>query len=96
MPNEVIFADVKSALTQIIALVKKDMLLEWRQRHALFGILLYVFSTVFVINLMVGEPEEKIWNALVWVVQLFVCVNAVAACFIIIRWFIPVISLRPS
>ncbi len=47
-----------------------------------FGILLYVFSTVFVINLMVREPEERMWNALFWVVQLFVCVNAVAKSFL--------------
>ncbi|MGN6509580.1 MAG: heme exporter protein CcmB [Chitinophaga sp.] len=73
---------MKSPLSQIIALVKKDLLLEWRQRHALFGILLYVFSTMFVINLMVKEPEDKIWNAMFWVVQLFVCVNAVAKSFL--------------
>ncbi|WP_343703432.1 heme exporter protein CcmB [Chitinophaga sp.] len=73
---------MKSSLSRIAALVKKDLLLEWRQRHALFGILLYVFSTVFVINLMVGQPEERIWNAMFWVVQLFVCVNAVAKSFL--------------
>lgn len=28
-----------------------------------------------------GEPEESIWNAMFWVVQLFVCVNAVAKGF---------------
>lgn len=73
---------VKSPITQIYALVRKDLLLEWRQRHALFGILLYVFSTVFVINLMVREPEDRMWNAMFWVVQLFVCVNAVAKSFV--------------
>lgn len=78
-----IFDPVKTKpVSRIFALVKKDLLLEWRQRHALFGILLYVFSTVFVINLMVKEPEEKIWNAMFWVVQLFVCVNAVAKSFL--------------
>ena len=58
------------------------MVLEWRQKHAFFGILLYVFSTVFVINLMIHQPDEKIWNALFWVVQLFVCVNAIAKSFL--------------
>lgn len=77
-----IFATVKSPFSQIIALVKKDLVLEWRQRHALFGILLYVFSTFFVVNLMVKEPEERIWNAMFWVVELFVCVNAVAKSFL--------------
>jgi heme exporter protein B len=29
-----------------------------------------------------GEPDEKVWNALFWVIQLFVCVNAVAKSFL--------------
>jgi heme exporter protein B len=70
-----------SALHQTITLVKKDILLELRQKYAFYGILLYIVSTVFVINLMIGKPEEKIWNALFWVVQLFVSVNAIAKSF---------------
>ncbi|WP_111599873.1 heme exporter protein CcmB [Chitinophaga skermanii] len=73
---------MNTAIQQIWFLVKKDLVLEWRQRHAFFGILIYVVSTVFVIQLMVHQPEEKIWNALFWVVQLFVCVNAVAKSFL--------------
>jgi heme exporter protein B len=70
-----------SALHQTLTLVKKDILLELRQKYAFYGILLYIVSTVFVINLMIGKPEEKIWNALFWVVQLFVSVNAIAKSF---------------
>lgn len=70
-----------TALHQTITLVKKDILLELRQKYAFYGILLYIVSTVFVINLMIGKPEEKIWNALFWVVQLFVSVNAIAKSF---------------
>ena len=73
---------MKTPLAQIITLVKKDLVLEWRQKHAFFGILLYIFTTVFVINLMMMKPEDKIWNALFWIIQLFVCVNAVAKSFI--------------
>jgi heme exporter protein B len=29
-----------------------------------------------------GQPEETVWNALFWVIQLFVCVNAVAKSFL--------------
>ena len=56
-------------------------MLELRQQHAFYGILLYIVSTVFVINMMMGKPEEQIWNALFWVVQLFVSVNAIAKSF---------------
>lgn len=66
----------------LIALLKKDLLLETRQQYSFFGILLYVASTIFVLKLAVNEPEEKIWNALFWVIQLFICVNAVAKSFL--------------
>jgi heme exporter protein B len=29
-----------------------------------------------------GQPEEKIWNGLFWMIQLFICVNAVAKSFL--------------
>lgn len=66
----------------ILSLVKKDILLEMRQQYTLYGILLYLASTVFVVYLTMGQPEDKIWNGLFWVVQLFVCINAVAKSFI--------------
>jgi heme exporter protein B len=67
---------------RILALVQKDLLLETRQQYTLYGILLYIASTTFVVYLAMGEPEEKVWNALFWVIQLFVCVNAVAKSFL--------------
>lgn len=67
---------------QIIALFKKDVLLEMRQQYTFYGVLLYVASTVFIIYLSTGEPETEIWNALFWIVQLFVAVNAVAKSFL--------------
>jgi len=66
----------------ISSLVKKDLLLETRQQYTFYGILLYVASTIFVVYLSVGEPEEKVWNSLFWIIQLFVCVNAVAKSFL--------------
>lgn len=56
--------------------------MEWRQKHTLFGVLLYVGSTVFVIYMMNGQPVDKVWNALFWLTQLFVAVNAVAKSFL--------------
>lgn len=65
-----------------IALVKKDLLIEWRQKHTLFGVLLYVGATVFAVYMMSGQPEAKIWNALFWITQLFVAINSVAKSFL--------------
>jgi heme exporter protein B len=44
--------------------------------------LLYVASTIFVIYQTMGQPDEKSWNGLFWIVLLFVCVNAVAKSFL--------------
>ncbi|MCW3086750.1 MAG: cytochrome biosis protein [Sediminibacterium sp.] len=68
--------------SRIWALVQKDFLLETRQQYTLYGILLYVASTIFVVYLSMGQPEEAVWNGLFWVIQLFVCVNAVAKSFL--------------
>ena len=66
----------------IIALIRKDLLLETRQQYTLYGIFLYVASTIFVVYLSMGQPEDRVWNGLFWVIQLFVCVNAVAKSFL--------------
>jgi len=70
------------ALASLISLVKKDLLIEWRQKHTLFGVLLYVGATVFAVYMMSGQPETKIWNALFWITQLFVAINSVAKSFL--------------
>lgn len=66
----------------IITLIKKDFLLETRHQHSFYGIVLYVISTTFVVYLAMGNPEEQVWNGLFWIVQLFICINAVAKSFI--------------
>jgi heme exporter protein B len=66
----------------IIALLKKDLLLEIRQQYSFYGVLLYVAATIFVLYLAMGQPEVNVWNGLFWMIQLFVCVNAVAKSFL--------------
>jgi len=69
-------------INRVIALLKKDILLEFRQKHTFYGILLYIASTVFVLFLSVDKLDANVWNGLFWVIQLFVCVNAVAKSFL--------------
>lgn len=69
-------------LGRIIILLKKELLLELRQQHTFYGILLYIAATIFVLNLSVSNLESGVWNGLFWVIQLFVCVNAVAKSFL--------------
>lgn len=71
-----------TSITTVFALFKKDVLLEIRQQYSFYGILLYVSSTIFVLYLAMGRPEADVWNGLFWMIQLFVCVNAVAKSFL--------------
>ena len=72
-----------SNFTKILALVKKDIMLEMRQQHTFYGLILYIASTVFIIYLALPEaPEAITWQTLFWVIQLFICVNTVAKSFL--------------
>ena len=66
----------------IFTLFKKDILLEFRQQYSFYGVLLYVASTIFVFYMAMGQPENMVWNGLFWMMQLFICVNAVAKTFL--------------
>jgi heme exporter protein B len=57
-------------------------LLEVRQQYSFYGILLYIGATIFVLFMAIEEPESKVWNGLFWVIQLFICINAVAKSFL--------------
>jgi heme exporter protein B len=73
---------MKTTLHLIFTLVKKDILLEFRQQYSFYGVLLYVVSTIFVLYLAMGQPESTVWNGLFWMMQLFICVNAIAKTFL--------------
>lgn len=67
---------------RIFALLKKDVVLEFRQQHSFYGILLYVAATIYVLFLTIDKPDGNTWNGLFWTIQLFICVNAVAKSFL--------------
>jgi heme exporter protein B len=56
--------------------------LEIRQQYSLYGVILYVASTIYIVYASMHQPENEVWNGLFWIVQLFVCVNAVAKAFL--------------
>ncbi|HKR03177.1 MAG TPA: heme exporter protein CcmB [Bacteroidia bacterium] len=69
-------------MKQIIELIKKEILLEWRLKYSFSGILIYVISTIFICYLSFKQIiDPPTWNALFWIILLFAAVNAVAKSF---------------
>ncbi|MBC7389779.1 MAG: heme exporter protein CcmB [Opitutaceae bacterium] len=72
-------------LSHISALLKKDLLIEWRMRSAFQGMLLYVICTIFVcylsFKLRSGQVSVPTWNALFWIILLFVATTAISKSF---------------
>jgi len=66
---------------ETIELIRKEILLELRNKSAISGILLYVFTTTFVVYLTFITVDSRTWNALFWIVLLFASVNAIAKSF---------------
>ncbi|MBD1420401.1 heme exporter protein CcmB [Sphingobacterium chuzhouense] len=71
-----------NTLQQVKTLVYKDIILEWRSKYAINGILLYVVSTVFVCHQAFKSVDTLVWNALFWIIMLFASVNAISRSFI--------------
>lgn len=74
-------------LQSIRAILIKDLIVEFRNRYVLGGILLYVFSSVLVIyfalqyNSSLQEVTPVVWSIFFWLVILFSSVNAIANSF---------------
>lgn len=72
-----------STYNQIKTLVRKEFILEWRQKYAFGGLLVYVISTVYVCYLSFKQIiDPSTWNALFWIILLFAAVSAVAKGFL--------------
>ena len=69
-------------IKEIIYLMQKEFLLEWRQKHALGGIMLYLVSTIFICYLsFAGIMSVQTWNALFWIIIAFASLNLVLKSF---------------
>ncbi len=78
--------DKKLNTTVIIALIRKEFILELRRKSVIAGLGLYLFSLIFICYLTFNLRENSIspatWSALFWLTILFSVVNSVAKSFI--------------
>lgn len=69
-------------IREIKILLRKEIMMEWKQKYAFNGLLLYVVATVFICYLSFRQiVDPPTWNALFWIILLFAAINAVAKSF---------------
>lgn len=69
-------------LLQVKYLVAKDFRIDWRTKYPVAGIVLYITSLIITSYLsFTGFIEKETWNALLWLIILFISINAVAKSF---------------
>ena len=68
-------------MLRILALFKKDLLIEFRNTFSLSSVILYVLATVYIIYTSFINIQSNVWNVIFWIVFLFVSVNALIRTF---------------
>jgi heme exporter protein B len=67
---------------EIRLLLQKEWRTEWRRKTALYGLILYVFCTSFVLYLVVKQIHPVLWNALFWILMLFNALQVMSKSFV--------------
>jgi heme exporter protein B len=72
-------------LKEVNILILKDLQLEWRQKYALNGMLLYIVSTIYIcymsFKLKANEINAITWNTLFWIIILFTAITSISKSF---------------
>ena len=69
-------------LRHLYTLIKKEFDLEFRQSHALWGVILFAACTVYLIFKSFNNLTAFEWNVLLWIIVIFSGINAVAKSFV--------------
>ena len=80
------FAIMPSITKEVRILLEKEVLLEWRHKYAVNGVLLYTFATIFIcymsFEVQRGGLNAFAWNAIFWIIMLFSAVSAISKSFV--------------
>lgn len=73
-------------IKEVFTLISKEINLEWRQKYALNGMLLYIISTIFIcytsFKLKNNDLNAITWNTLFWIIILFTAITSVSKSFL--------------
>lgn len=68
-------------IARIISLLRKEFVLESRQAHAFWSVILFAACTVFLVFKSFNNLRAFEWNVLMWIIVIFSGINAVAKSF---------------
>ncbi|WP_018344624.1 heme exporter protein CcmB [Cytophaga aurantiaca] len=78
-----------SLISETVALVKKEFLLEFRLRYMFNAVLVYLAGAIFICYFAFfgrgGDLSPMTWNALFWIIVLLASVNAASRSFLLER-----------
>lgn len=78
-----------SLISETVALVKKEFLLEFRLRYMFNAVLVYLAGAIFICYFAFfgrgGDLSPMTWNALFWIIILLASVNAASRSFLLER-----------
>jgi len=67
---------------QLVALLKKDLKIDFRQQFAILGIFLFVATTVFIVFFSFKQINPREFVILYWIIFLFAAQNAILKSFV--------------
>ncbi len=60
----------------IITLLRKEMLVELRNKGSFYANLIFVLASTYIVSLLIGDGYNlKVWSAIFWVVMMFTSFN---------------------
>jgi heme exporter protein B len=65
----------------IYSLLRKDFLIEWKEKYALGAIILFVVLCSYIIYKSFQQVTPMSWNVLFWIIFLFAGINALVRSF---------------
>jgi len=69
-------------LSHVLAIIRKDIDIELRQKYAIGGTFLFAITSAYIIFKSFGELKAMEWNILVWIIVLYAGLNAIVKSFI--------------
>jgi heme exporter protein B len=69
-------------ISRVLAIIKKEFDVDYRQKHAIAGIILFAIICVFIIYKSFNNFTGLEWTLLLWIITIFAGINAIVKSFL--------------